>query len=68
MEFDENELEAYEHFKRRYSSCYPNNDYGMARVLSGRLRELDKRVKVTNKMNEDLKAEIKRLNGVINAK
>jgi hypothetical protein len=65
MEFDQNEIEAYEYFKRRYSSCYPNDDYGMARVLSGRLRELDKRVKATNKRNEELQAEVKRLTSLL---
>lgn len=53
-----NEDLAFEYFLRRYRRAYPYNGMDMARALSGRLRQLDKKVKSTKSENERLKKHI----------
>ena len=55
--------EAYADFAKRYGSA--RSDYDLARILSGRLRDLDKRTRAANKRADALERENETLRGAI---
>jgi hypothetical protein len=59
---DMTDEEAYAEFVSRYAPAYERqSDYMLARILSGRLRDLDKRAKAANARADKLQAELKAL-------
>lgn len=59
------ETSAYEDFKRRYQNC--RSDYEMMCVLSGYMRQLEKRCAKANARADQAERDLKNLRTIINS-
>lgn len=59
------EIDAYERFKQRYQDC--RSDYEMVCILSGYLRQLEKRCAKANARADQAERDLKNLRTIINS-